>query len=215
MTSCGSGLGNDPWRPNDATSLPPLFRTTNRSASTTLAFDLDGTHRRNPSASTQRAPASAASRSSRVITGLLLSSYPLKISENGPGRTSPARRRAAAGGRRFSLACYARQSMCMFPLAIGGQKRAAHPAMSPFTAKPEKIIWSARPLDELSVAQMKHAANIVDPSGVVRKHGSTPGTQRGWFWADITPGPEYARLMFVSLSTALNVPVTGTASPVP
>src|SRR2546425_5039422 len=63
---------------------------------------------------------------------------------------------------------------------------------------------------------MKHtAAGIVDPSGVVRKHGSTPGTQRVWFWGDITPGPEYARLMFVSLSTALKVPMTVTAEPHP
>src|SRR5437867_12790652 len=62
---------------------------------------------------------------------------------------------------------------------------------------------------------MKHTPSSVDPSGVVRRHGSTPGTQRVWFWGDITPGPEYARLMFVSLSTALNVPMTVTAEPHP
>src|SRR5438132_10626021 len=62
---------------------------------------------------------------------------------------------------------------------------------------------------------MKHPPSSVDPSGVVRRHGSTPGTQRVWFWGDITPGPEYARLMFVSLSTALNVPMTVTAEPHP
>src|SRR6266478_818950 len=106
--------------------------------------------------------------------------------------------------------------MCMFPLAIGGQtEKPPHPKMSPsgvgIKAVPKKVISSARPLDELSTAQNEHAAGRGGDPGVVRRHGSTAGKQRVWFWGNSTAGPEYVRLMFVSLSTALNVPVTATA----